>query len=140
MFNVDLSHHFNWSCSKKKCLVCTNNICAEPCVGSGEACGENTTCCTGFACDGNVCTNNEASCSVNSDCTTGICDNETCKPCGATGWSTCLEDSQCCTGNNCIDGTCSCNTTDCACNDNSNCQSGVCESGTCAASCFSENT
>lgn len=117
--------------------ICTNNICVEPCIASGGTCSTTTDCCAGYTCTSGICSNNNVTCSANSDCTSGICDNNLCQSCGVTGWSGCTYDSQCCTGNNCVSGICSCSSTGCACGtDNSNCQSGVCDNGVCAASCL----
>ena len=140
-------------------LVCTNNVCAEPCAVSGAACTSGSAeCCSGYTCDSTTltCTNNDVTCTENDDCTSGICmisaDGATggttgaCATCGDNGWQGCTTNIQCCTGSSCVieegatTGSCNCNGTGCTCVYNSNCESGVCvENNTgsvCAAGCL----
>jgi hypothetical protein len=112
------------ACSATSGGVCCSGICDPAtstcnatgtfCAGPGEACGNNTDCCTNH-CVGGTCTNTQcldvnATCTSAAQCCTGLCNaNGKCDPlpgatCGIVGQA-CTSGAGCCS-NNCQGGVC----------------------------------
>ncbi|VVB66143.1 Right handed beta helix region [Candidatus Gugararchaeum adminiculabundum] len=132
------------------------------CNGIGEACTQDSECCTDYCnatneCD---CKVNTAACTSGSDCCSGLCDpiSGTCVAClPATDSCTenasccsdicyaaicvdclpvaagCIDNLDCCSGScNLTTNTCQCNATGTTCTDNASCCTDFCDGGICA--------
>ncbi len=126
-------------CEEYKPDFCSGGTGSEFCIerGSGGCC-DSPKVCAGGACVAS-CKDNGLSCSLNSECCSGLCWFLQCMACKPLS-SSCGVSSECCPGTTCCNGACRLIDGSAGCTQNSDCCSNVCSGGICqtASSCLSE--